>query len=527
MLARAVSRRERNNVFVSGAPGVGKSSLLHGLASRIAATGAAVPRLPMLRIESRQLIDIVRQKTPQTAMRVQRAFASLPPAIVVVDDFGRVIRESSRDPWALDDMLRPFTERRDLRLVGAVTPQDEQDVLETFPHLAKAFDVLRLSEPPRDDLVHIVQEALARCERLYRIVHHPTLAHTIVERSHEYPSDRALPDRALHLLDEACAHVRLQNEHRLTEDAIRAVIAERTGMPAVPAGEAGRAHLQRLDDTLHASIRGQGHAVTVVSDIVRRGWLGLRNPYRPIGSFLFLGPSGVGKTECAKVLAREVYGSDSALIRLDLSEYQEPHTVQRLLGAPPGYIGYDAGGQLTRPITARPFSLLLLDELEKADPSILDVFLQLLDDGRLTDGQGKTVDFTRAIVIATSNLAHRDIMKAVAAGEDVGSPAFLTQTLRPLLLQHLRPEFVNRFDAILVFRPLDAMTLADIGMLELQKLEMRFQQYGIRFTVSPDTLRAKAQELADPQFGARPLKRYLETLCERIVAERLFTTQAR
>lgn len=521
MLARMLSRRERNSVLISGPPGVGKSALIHGLAQRIAQADRAVPSLPMLRLDTRQLATLLRQPSHGVLDRVRRALSSLPPAIVVIDDLEQAIGDLLGRPAQLDDLFRPFVERPGVRLLGVLSPDAERILQGVLPYLQKHVEPLHLAEPPTHEILRILARACARLSRAYRVECSGGLAEPALELARHLPARRALPDRALQLLDEACAHCRVRGLAAVRVDELRAIVAEQSGMPLPPSGEAARTELAALDKRLQAAVIGQAHAVSLVADIVRRGWLGLRNPSRPIGSFLFLGPSGVGKTECAKVLAREVYGRESAFHRIDLSEYQEAHTVQRLLGAPPGYIGHDAGGQLTNPVQTRPFSLILLDELEKADPSVLDVFLQLLDDGRLTDGRGQTVDFTKTIVIATSNLAHREILAATARAQDVTAPAFLSTVIRPVLFRHLRPEFVNRFDAVIVFRPLSVEALTSIAELELRKIAARLQHHHLTFRASRALLTAKARELADPAFGARPLKRFLEATCERAVARHL------
>ncbi len=526
-LARSLNRRERNNVLLSGGPGVGKTALIQGFAARIAHRGADVPHLPLLRLDAAQLASLLRQRERARIERVRNALQSLPPAIVVLDDFGVLAQEFSEEPWVLREVLAPFAARPGLRLVAAVTPAEERALLDGSPWLSRTVTTLPMGEPPRADVLAILRQAGERLSATYGVAVSGTVLDRAEELARHCPSDRLFPDRALQLVDEALAQCRLAGRSDLTEENLRAVVAARNGAPEASAGGGLLDQLAGLEETLRAAIRGQEHATCVVADAVRRGWLGLRNPHRPIGSFLFLGPSGVGKTECAKVLAREVYGTDSAFLRIDLSEYAEPHTAQRLIGSPPGYVGHDAGGQLTNPVAARPFSLLLLDEIEKADPSVLDIFLHLLDDGRLTDGRGRTVDFTKTIIIATSNLAHGPVLEAFARGESPTTPAFLRRVIMPTLLKTLRPEFLNRFDAIVTFRPLTPPVLADIARLELQKIERRLAAHGLRFSVSPDVLLRLAREWYDPRFGARPLKRHLEAVCERLAADRLLRADVR
>ncbi|TSC66657.1 MAG: ATP-dependent Clp protease ATP-binding subunit ClpB, partial [Candidatus Doudnabacteria bacterium Gr01-1014_77] len=236
---------------------------------------------------------------------------------------------------------------------------------------------------------------------------------------------------------------------------------------------------------------------------------------------LFLGPSGVGKTETCKVLAKTVYGSERSFTRIDMSEFSEQHTVQRLIGAPPGYIGFETGGQLTNAISEQPYSLILLDEIEKAHPKIFDIFLQVFDDGRLTDGQGKTVNFTNSIVIATSNLGIEEIVQAFKKGVDVSSASFMEKTLMPILMKNFRTEFLNRFDAIVVFNPLSIDKLVEIAELEIKKIEERVKEHNIRFNIDPEILKEKIQSINDLRFGARPVKRFVEQTCESLIAMKL------
>lgn len=527
MLARMLNRVSRNNVLVSGAPGVGKTALLHAFATAVASAATEMPHLPMLALDTGALLRRLRSRSVPAVQHLQRSLQSLPPAVVVIDDFGRLVATLADEPWPLDEFLAPFCARRGIRLLATVTPPDERLLFSSLPHRAKFLDMLPLDEPPDADLRAILAVALPTSAERAGLRADPTLAPVLFEAAKQLPSTRAFPDRALALLEEAVAWCRARGAATLTANDISTIVTERTGMPERGLTSRTRARLDCLEETLARAVIGQPHATRVVADVVRRGWLGLRNPRRPIGAFLFVGPSGVGKTELAKALAAEVFGSERALLRLDLTEYQEPHAAQRLLGAPPGYIGHDAGGQLTNPVAARPFSLILLDELEKAHANVADVFLQLLDDGRLTDGRGQTVDFTKSIVITTSNLAADLIRRAAAAGVDVGSAEFFEAHLRPRLLERFRPEFLNRFDAVVAFRPLTLETLVAIGELELQKIHARLQHHGIRFRLSRTALTACARELADPLFGARPLKRHLEGLCERALAEQLLAAPSK
>lgn len=456
--------------------------------------------------------------------RTRTALTSLPSAVVWIDDADEMLELCRTHSGLLESLFRPFFERQNLRLILTVNDQALAECEEDLPELRRYFETLPLLEPTLDHCEEIIRGRAAQYEQTYGIRMHSESPQAIVRLAMQLPSPRALPDRAFRLLNEACAECRMSGRPILTAEEIHTVVADRVGGPSRRLARPEMTVLQKLPDTLRERVRGQTHATTLVADIIRRGWLGLRNPSRPIGSFLFLGPSGVGKTECAKALSDLVYGNSHAFVRLDMSEFAEEHTRQRLIGAPPGYVGHEAGGQLTNPIAERPFSLILLDEMEKAHSSLWDLFLQVLDDGRLTDGKGHTVDFTKTILIATSNLCTQRILEATMQGEDVTSEQFLSTHLMPFLLRQFRAEFLNRFDAIVVFRPLTTETLLEIARMELQKIEARVASHQIRFSVSDAQLQETVRRFADPRFGARPLKRFLEQTCERLVSAQLLSS---
>ncbi len=304
----------------------------------------------------------------------------------------------------------------------------------------------------------------------------------------------------MHLLDESLAYAKMSGLVTLDVRSVESAFSEKTGIPNTAAP-------LHIEAELNRRVIGQEHAVQVVAEVIRHSRIGLRNPNRPYGSFLFLGPSGVGKTELSRVLADLVYGSERSFTRIDMSEFAEAHTVQRLVGAPPGYVGHEYGGQLTNAIKSQPYSLVLLDEIEKANARVFDIFLQVLEDGRLTDGSGKTVNFTNTTIIATSNIGIEQIVRGAETAQD----------LMPLLKKYFRTEFLNRFDGIVVFKPLTNESLLNIALLEIKKIEERTAQHNIKFNIDPGLLLAKVKELADPRMGARPIKRFIEQTCEGLI----------
>jgi ATP-dependent Clp protease ATP-binding subunit ClpB len=271
---------------------------------------------------------------------------------------------------------------------------------------------------------------------------------------------------------------------------------------------------------------GQEGAIEKIATTLQRAKLGLRNPNRPLGSFLMLGPSGVGKTETAKVVAETVFGRSEAFMRIDMSEYQQEHTVQRLIGSPAGYIGYSEGGALTNLLKREPHSLILLDEIEKAHPKVFDIFLQFLDDGRLTSGQNEVVDARNSIIMATSNAGVDRILAALAKGKDVTSDAFLQKEIIPALTETFRLEFLNRFDSILIFNPLSVPALIEIAELEMRKTQERLKRHKVQFSLDRASVERHIRQIADPRFGARPVKRFIEDTCESLLAESLLSKRS-
>ncbi len=525
-MARIMTRKQHNNLLIVGRRGVGKSTLVQGFAEAALTEGLShLPPVPLLQLGTAAVSRILHNASQEEAglQHVQAAFASLPPSILIIDDADKLLDEV--DGTATFEMLfQPFITSSGHHLVLVLEEELFPKVQETYNRGFKTFDTLTLTELPRTTCEKIVHDRATRIGLAHKVQIEAAALPAIVKASDRLSSSRSQPDRSVRLLDEICAAAALQNGRRVTTELVDQVVSQRLGLP--DAASQQKKNLATLHSRLAGQVIGQATATSMVADTIQRSLLGLKNPNRPMGSFLFLGPSGVGKTELAKVLAKEIYGSEKALVRVDMSEFSDAHTAARLTGAPPGYIGYEAGGQLTNPIIKQPFSLILLDEIEKAHPSIFDLFLQVFDDGRLTDGQGRTVDFTNTIIIATSNLGIRDIVAATGKGQDVSHTGFLKNTMMPILREKFRLEFLNRFEGMVVFKPLDLTDLISIARLEIKKLEKRLSSHNLSIRFSDADLEQLVADTIDPHLGARPLRRALEQRVEQAIAGQILHTPA-
>lgn len=521
-IARTLKRQFNNNVLVRGGSGVGKSALLEAFAYRSAKnTIPGFGQTLIAKLDSANLKRFFTQSNnTEVASYLHAAFNSLPhDTVVLIDDFDSAIPENQFQE--IVQYFNPFFESPNLRLLLSVNEQRYQKLLEENSSFFLNFEQIELQECDRQQTAEVLGALAPAFENQYQIKIPPSAIQKIAELSQKTDSNKKMPLRAIHFLDESLAYANMTGSAELSPQHIQEIYAEKTGIPAGSLNDQDAKMLSQLEDHINSSVIGQPKASREIANIVKRGRMGLRNPNRPLGSFLLLGPSGVGKTEISKVLARTVYGSERAFSRLDMSEFMEQHTVQRLIGAPPGYVGFEAGGQLTNALKYQPYSLVLLDEIEKAHSKIFDIFLQVFDDGRLTDGQGQTVSFTDSIVIATSNLGINEIVKAFEEGKDVTDQQFLEENLMPILLKHFRTEFLNRFDSIIVFKPLSRQDLLKIARLEIKKIEERTKEHNIKFNIDPNILKQRIAGLIDYRFGARPIKRFIEQTCESLIAYKL------
>ncbi|MDE2312124.1 MAG: ATP-dependent Clp protease ATP-binding subunit [Patescibacteria group bacterium] len=518
-LNRILSRQLQHNAIIAAPSGTGKTALIYGWAKAVATNQTfAGTKLALLDASSLQKIG---QMPIASLTGYQEAFDSLSNCVLIIDSFGEMIYQSLPALQNWNTLLKPLFFKSDMRLVLSMQPEELSWLQQNKSHFLSHFEILKLDPPTHEQLLGILRQAADKFSP------HPAIApeslELIAKLCERFPVLGQLPKSAIQLLDEAVADsLSSPGPDLLTaNESIQRIVAEKTGIPTNRLSQDDKTLLRRLPQTIENKIIGQTPAVHKITKVIQRARLGLRSQNKPLGSFLCLGPSGVGKTETAKVLAETLYGSDKHFLRIDMSEFGESHATARLLGSPAGYVGFEDGGQLTNHFADYPYSLLLLDEIEKAHPKIFDIFLQILDDGRITSAQGQTVDLSQSVIMATSNLAVEEILREAADGGDIFSDTFLKGDVMDKLLKHFRMEFLNRFDAIVIFKPLSAEDLTQIALLEIKKIEERVRQHDIRFTFDQQTLKNQIINLADPRFGARPVKRLIEEACESLITETL------
>jgi ATP-dependent Clp protease ATP-binding subunit ClpC len=570
-----LSRRTKNNPALLGEPGVGKTAIAEGIAQRV--VNDEVPEtLAGRRVVALDLAGLVAGSKYRGEFEerlkgvIDEIRANEDQVILFIDELHTIVGAGAAE-GAMDagNMLKPALARGELHVIGATTLDEYRKNVESDPALERRFQPVLVREPTVDETIEILHGLKDRYEAFHRVRISDEAIVAAAELSDRYIRDRFLPDKAIDLVDQAGARVRLRSktkdddtrsleedlrrlarerdqatsardfdragqvEERMTDrrqeleerqerkrqraaevtaDDIAEVVSRATGIPVSQLTQEERDRLLRLEQELHGRIVGQDEAVEAVAEAVRRSRAGLGDPNRPTGSFLFLGPTGVGKTELARALAEVLFGDDDLMIRFDMSEFQERHTVSRLVGAPPGYVGYEEAGQLTEAVRRRPYSVLLLDEIEKAHTDVFNILLQILDDGRLTDAQGRTVDFKHTVVIMTSNLGS-DLIQAFAR-EEGGSSDELKEALMEVLQRSFRPEFINRIDDIIVFRALTEPQLLDITRLLLDKLARRLHAQRVDVEFTDAAVELLAREGFDPEFGARPLRRTIQRLVE-------------
>ena len=586
-----LSRRTKNNPLLIGEPGVGKTAIVEGLAQRIEAK--EVPEV----LEGKRVVELSIMSVIAGAKykgefeeRIKAVIDEIvehkDELIVFVDEVHTIVGAGgggSEGGMDVGNIMKPALARGELHLIGATTLNEYQKYIEKDSALERRFQPVMVPEPTIEQAIEIIRGLRDSYEAHHKVKIDDSAVTAAVYLSDRYITSRFLPDKAIDLLDQAAARVRIASDtrtaeiakyeddiarlsreeesarnHKKTDEAkklkkeidtltkqkdelmeawkrekgvstavvtsvdVAQVVSKLTGVPVTELTEEEKQKLLTLEDKIHQRVVGQNEAVQAVSDAVRLSRAGLTQGSRPIANFLFLGPTGVGKTELAKALAWSVFGDEDAMIRIDMSEYMERHAVSRLVGAPPGYVGYDEGGQLTEAVRRRPYSVILLDEIEKAHPDVYNILLQVFDDGRLTDGKGRVVDFTNTIIIATSNLGSAQIIENdKATGKDKKDKKALKAELMEVLRGHFRPEFINRIDDIIVFDSLNEDEIKNIVRLQLEKVTQLLAEKGVSITFSDALVDDLAKRGYQPEFGARELRRLIKTDIENLLARKL------
>ena len=511
-----LSRRSKNNPVLIGEPGVGKTAVAEGLALAVA-RGEAPPNLGGKRIVSLDIPAMLagtkyRGDFEDRVKSVLRDVRRAGDVILFVDELHTIVGAGSAE-GAIDaaNILKPALGRGEVQIIGATTPEEYRRYIEKDAALERRFQPVQVREPDQRQALEMLRSLKPALERHHRVSFSEASMEAACALSVRYINDRFLPDKAIDLLDEAGAAVRVQGGQSVTEADVARVLSVWTGIPAAGLSETESERLIALEERLKERIIGQDEAVSAVARAIRRGRVGLKDPSRPVGSFLFCGPTGVGKTELCRALADAVFGDRDAVIRLDMSEYMGKHSVSRLIGSPPGYVGYEDGGQLTEKVRRRPWSVVLFDEIEKAHEDVWSILLQIMDDGHLTDSAGRRVDFSNTVVVMTSNVGAKAITDGRAPlgfaidGDDGGS--VLQQQVRQELRRTFKPEFLNRVDEIIVFRRLDAGDMLAITRRLLKEVEQRFLTLGLSLAVPEETARRLSEMGRSEQNGARPLRR--------------------
>ncbi|WP_017754891.1 ATP-dependent protease ATP-binding subunit ClpC [Calidifontibacillus oryziterrae] len=585
-----LSRRTKNNPVLIGEPGVGKTAIAEGLAQQIVQN--EVPEI--LRNKRVMTLDMgtvvagtkYRGEFEDRLKKVMDEIRQAGNIILFIDELHTLIGAGGAE-GAIDasNILKPSLARGELQCIGATTLDEYRKYIEKDAALERRFQPIQVGEPTKEEAILILRGLRDRYEAHHRVTITDEAIEEAVKLSDRYISDRFLPDKAIDLIDEAAAKVRLRSytappnlkeleqkleeikkekdaavqsqefekaaslrdtEQRLREDLektkkewkekqgqedsevttedIALVVSAWTGIPVSKLAQAETDRLLNMESVLHNRVIGQEEAVIAVAKAIRRARAGLKDPKRPIGSFIFLGPTGVGKTELARALAEAMFGDEDALIRIDMSEYMEKHATSRLVGSPPGYVGYDEGGQLTEKVRRKPYSVILLDEIEKAHPEVFNILLQVLEDGRLTDSKGRTVDFRNTIVIMTSNVGASELKRNKYVGFNVQEGQEykdMKSKVMDSLKKAFRPEFLNRIDEIIVFHSLEKQHIGEIVSLMANELTKRLREQGIEFELSETAKQKIADEGFDPEYGARPLRRALQKHAEDRLSEEL------
>lgn len=532
-----LGRRRKNNPMLVGDPGVGKSAIVEGIAIKIV-TGDIPPALADKRLVSLDLGSIVagtkyRGDFEKRLKSIINEVAASPDVILFIDEFHTIVGAGGAS-GSLDaaNMLKPALARGDIQCIGATTLDEFRKIVEKDGALDRRFQKIIVEHTDIPHSISILDRLKINYEKHHNVIYMDDAIEACVRMSDRYITDRCLPDKAIDAMDEAGSMVRLKNPKKtgcVTAEDVASVISKMTGIPSGRIAEGEGSKLMKMKAKLQSRIIGQDDAIDKVVRAIQRNRAGIKDPGKPIGTFLFFGPTGVGKTELAKALAEYLFDSEENMIRLDMSEYMEKFNVSRLIGAPPGYVGFEEGGQLSERVRRKPYCVVLLDEVEKAHPDVFNILLQVMDEGRLTDSNGRTVSFRNTIVIMTSNVGSRELEEYGSgvgfstAGRNIHNNR--KSVLEKAVKKAFPPEFINRVDEQIFFNSLTREDIEKIIDIELKGLRKRVKEAGYDLTITPSAKRFVAEEGYDPSYGARPLKRAIQKHIEDPVSEHIIMSR--
>ena len=530
-----LGRRRKNNPMLVGDPGVGKSAIVEGIAIKIA-NDDIPPVLAGKRLISLDLGSIVagtkyRGDFEKRLKSIIKEVADNPDVILFIDEFHTIVGAGGAS-GSLDaaNMLKPALARGDIQCIGATTLDEFRKIVEKDGALDRRFQKITVEHTDIPHTISILTRLKTNYEKHHNVIYTDEAIEACVRMSERYITDRCLPDKAIDAMDEAGSMVRLKNPKRtgrVSAEDVAAVISKMTGIPSGRVAESEGGKLLKMKNKLKGRIIGQDDAIEKVVRAIQRNRAGIKDPGKPIGTFLFFGPTGVGKTQLAKSLAEYLFDSEDNMIRIDMSEYMEKFNVSRLIGAPPGYVGHEEGGQLSERVRQKPYCVVLLDEIEKAHPDVFNLLLQVMDEGRLTDSNGRTVSFRNTIVIMTSNVGSRELddygngVGFTTAGKDISSNR--KGVLEKAVRKAFPPEFINRVDEQVFFNSLTRSDIEKIIDIELKGLRSRVAEAGFELNVTPAARKFVADAGFDPKYGARPLKRAVQKYIEDPVSEVIIT----
>jgi ATP-dependent Clp protease ATP-binding subunit ClpC len=550
-VVQILCRRTKNNPVLIGEPGVGKTAIVEGLAQKII-TGDIPSYLADKRILALDLSLVVagtkyRGQFEERLKTIMRELVENPQYIVFIDELHTLVGAGSAE-GSLDaaNILKPALSRGEIQCIGATTPAEFRKSIEKDRSLERRFQAVKVPAPNEIEAIGILEGIKERYESFHHVEYDTKAIESAVYQSNRYIPDRFLPDKAIDIIDEAGARVKLrysqlanatkggsnysrydqevfEPRHKISKEDIEDVIARWTGIPIASIKEEESQKLMRIEEELHKRVVSQEKAISALARAIRRSRAGLKNPNRPVGSFLFLGPTGVGKTEVARSLAEFLFGSERAMIRFDMSEFMEKHSVSKLIGSPPGYVGHEEGGQLTERIKRNPYSVLLFDEIEKAHPDVFNILLQVFEDGHLSDSLGNSIDFKNTIIIMTSNIGARFIQKRGHLGFQSSNDMQLEkmeEAVMGAVRQTFNPEFINRLDEIIVFEPLSDEDLLQVVSLLITQLNRTLERRNILIALTIEASRWIVEKTCkDRTYGARPLRRAIQKYVEDPLSE--------